>query len=160
MEENKQFAVYSDFREGFLIGVGPSLWHYDAECAIRFETEKEARTAASRRQADMAVAVRLTELDGKVEFEPLPKLEKAPPGTWIVTITYAKAPGKLFYLVSGGKTVKMSTSPEDAKGYKFERDARKAVEAINKGEQLQAQTQQKTGQVLSFTAANDLRLTQ
>lgn len=32
----------------------------------------------------------------------------------------------------------MSTSPEDAKGYKFERDARKAVEAINKGGQLQA----------------------
>lgn len=77
MEENKRFAVYSDSREGFLIGVGPSLWHYDGECAIRFETEKEARTAASRRQADLAVTVRLIELDGGVEFEPLlswPKL--------------------------------------------------------------------------------------
>ncbi|HEX8542691.1 MAG TPA: hypothetical protein VF671_13400 [Pseudomonas sp.] len=156
MEETKQFAVHSDFREGFLIGVGPSLWHYDAECAIRFETEKEARTAASRRHADLAIAVRLTKLDGKAEFEPLPKLEKAPPGTWIVTITYAKAPGKLFYLVSGGKTAKMSTSPDDAKGYKFERDARKAVEAINTGGQFQAGASQKTARVLSFPIASPL----
>ncbi|MGV8865125.1 MAG: hypothetical protein ACOH2T_28790 [Pseudomonas sp.] len=150
MDEKNQFAVYSDFREGFLVGVGPSLWHYDVECAIRFETEKEARTAASRRHSELAVAVRLLEPDGKVEFEPLAKLDKAPPGTWVVTIKYPKAPGKPFYLVSGGRTVKMSTSPDDAKGYKFERDAIKAVEAINKGGKLQAEAHQKTAQVLSF----------
>ncbi|NWB98947.1 hypothetical protein HX882_23935 [Pseudomonas gingeri] len=151
MDEKKQFAVYSDFREGFLIGVGPSLWHYDVNCAIRFESEKEARAAAGRRRSDLATAVLLKMLDGAEGFEALPKLEKAPPGTWIVTIKYVKAPGKLFYLVSGGKAVKMSTSPDDAKGYKFERDAIKAVEVINKGDLLQAETHQKTAQVLSFS---------
>jgi hypothetical protein len=150
MDEINQFAVYSDFREGFLIGVSPSLWHYDGSCAIRFATEKEARTAAARRQSDLAVPVRLIESDGRVDYDPLPKLDRAPPGTWIVTIEYAKAPGKVFYLVSGGRTVKMSTSSDDAKGYKFERDAMKAVDALNKSGQVHAEARQKTAQLLSF----------
>jgi hypothetical protein len=156
MDEISKFAVYSDFREGYLIGTGPSLWHYDATCAIRFKTEKEAHTAAARRQSDLAIAVRLTQRDGKADFEPLPKPEKAAPGTWVVTIKYDKAPGKIFYLVSGGKKVKMSTSPEDAKGYKLERDAKKAVETINTGGHLQAEAQQKTAQLLSFPCGRGL----
>lgn len=157
MDENNQFAVYSDFREGFLIGVGPSLWHYDVQCAIRFETEKEARSAAARRHSDFAIAVRLKVTDSNWDFEPLAKIEKSPPGTWIVTIKYAKAPGKTFYLVSGGRLVKMSEDPEDAKGYKFERDARKAVDGINAGAQLQAEAHQKTAQVLSFPTPDTAR---
>ncbi|MGH8419978.1 MAG: hypothetical protein ACRER8_22295 [Pseudomonas sp.] len=156
MDDSNQFAVYSDFREGYLIDTGPSLWHYDAACAIRFGTEKEARTAAARRQSDLAIAVRLTTVDGRVDYEPLPKLEKAPLGTWVVTIKYAKAPGKLFYLISGGKAIKMSLNPEDAKGYKFERDARKAVETMNTGGHLHAEAHQRTAQLLSFPAAGAL----
>ena len=158
MDGINQFAVYSDFREGYLIGTGPSLWHYDVTGAIRFQTEKEAHTAAARRQSDLAIAVRLTERNGEVDFEPLPKPEKAAPGTWVVTIKYDKAPGKLFYLVSGGKKVRMSTSPEDAKGYKLERDAKKAAETINTGGHLQAVAQQRTAQLLSFPPARGLPL--
>lgn len=154
MDHSDQFAVYSDFREGYLIGTGPSLWHYDGGSAIRFETEKEARTAAARRPSDLAIAVRLTQVDGRVEFEPLPKLNTSLPGTWIVTIKYNRVPDKLFYLVRGGRAVKMSVNPEDAKGYKFERDARKAVEAINTGVGLQAETRQKTAQVVNFPSSN------
>jgi ribosomal protein L9 len=150
MDRNNQFAVYSDFREGFLIGVGPSLWHYDVDCAIRFETEKEARTAAARRQSDLAVAVRLKEIDGVMEYEALVKIDKALPGTWTITVKDARAPGKLYHLVSSGRVSKMSTSSDDAKGYKLERDAIKAAEAINKGGLLQAEVHQKTAQVLSI----------
>lgn len=154
MDQINQFAVYSDFREGFLIGTGPSLWHYDGGSAIRFATEKEPRTAAARRPSDLAIAVRLTQVDGRIEFEPLPKLSTSLQGTWIVIIKYDRVPERLFYLVRGGRTVKMSVNPEDAKGYKFERDARKAVDAINTGVGLQAETRQKTAQVVDFPSSN------
>lgn len=153
MDGHNEFAVYSDFREGFLTQTNPSVWHYSAECAIRFETEKDVRAAAARRHLDEAQAGRLVQVDGTTEFEPLGKIDKAPPGSWIVTITDVRTPGRLYYLMSGGRVVKMSTSADDAKGYKLERDAKKAVDAINTGLQLSAKAQQKTAQVLSFPAS-------
>lgn len=150
MKECERFAVCSDFREGYLIGVGPSLWHYDIDCAIQFETEQLARAAAARRRSDLAVAGRIIKVDGGLDFEPLAKIDLAPPGTWIVTITDTATPGRVYYLVKGGRVMKMSTSPDDAKGYRFERDARKAVDAINAGPKFLAQARRQTAQVLKF----------
>lgn len=150
MKECHRFAVYSDFREGYLIGVGPSLWHYDINCAIQFETEQLGRAAAARRQSDLAIAGRIIKVDAGLDFEPLAKINLAPPGTWIVTITDTATPGRVFYLVKGGRVMKMSTSPDDAKGYRFERDAKKAVDAVNAGPRFSAQARQQTARVLSF----------
>lgn len=153
MDGHSEFVIYSDFREGYLTQTNPSVWHYSDEFAIRYETEKEVRTAAARRSGDDAQAGRLVQVDGTTEFEPLGKIDKAPPGSWIVTIADVRTPGRLYYLMSGGRVVKMSTSADDAKGYKLERDAKKAVDAINIGLQLSAKAQQKTAQVLSFPVA-------
>ena len=150
MKEFERFAVYSDFREGYLIGVGPSLWHYDIDCAIQFETEQLARAAAARRRSDLAVAGRIIKVDGGLDFEPLAKIDLAPPGTWIVTITDTAAPGRIYYLVKGGRVMKMSTSPGDAKGYRFEGDAKKIVDAVNAGPRFSAQARQQTAQVVKF----------
>ncbi len=150
MDGNKQFAVYSASREGFLSRTNPSVWHYDAEYAIRFETEKDARTAAGRRHSEDAQAGRLIQVDGVTEFEPLGKVDNAPPGSWVVTIIDARSPGQTFYLMSGGRVVKMSSSADDARGYRSERNARKVVDAINGGQWLFAQTHQKTAQVYHF----------
>ncbi|MEO4012267.1 hypothetical protein [Pseudomonas rossensis] len=150
MDGKKQFAVYSDSREGFLSQTNPSVWHYDAEYAIRFETEKDARRAAGRRHSEDAQAGRLFQVDGVTEFEPLGKVDNAPPGSWVVTIIDPKAPGQTFYLMSEGRVVKMSSSADDAKGYRSERAARKAVDAINGGQLFSAQTHQNTAQVYHF----------
>ncbi|MDY7558977.1 hypothetical protein QN366_08800 [Pseudomonas sp. CCC3.2] len=153
MDGHGEFVIYSDFREGYLTQTNPSVWHYSEESAIRFETEKEARTAAARRHGDDAQAGRLVRVDGTVEFEALRKIERALPGSWIVTITDAQSPGRPYYLMNGGQVVKMATPIDDAKGYRFERDAMKAVDSINKGGALTAQTHQKTAQILSFPVA-------
>jgi hypothetical protein len=153
MDRNHQFVVYSDSREDFLIRTNPSVWHYDAEYAIRFETEKDARTAAARRHSEDAQAGRLIQVDGVTEFEPLGTIARASPGTWIVTVTDIRTPRRLLYLIRGGRVAKMSTSADDAKGYKLERDARKAADSLNQVPQLSAQVQQKTAQILRFPGA-------
>lgn len=150
MKECERFAVYSEFREGYLIGVGPSLWHYDIDCAIQFETEQLARAAAARRRSDLAVAGRIIKVDAGLDFEPLAKIDLAPPGTWIVTITDTATPARVFYLVKGGRVMKMSTSPDDAKGYQFERDANKAVDAVNARPRFSAQARRQTAHVMKF----------
>lgn len=152
MKEFERFAVYSDFREGYLIGVGPSLWHYDIGGAIQFETEQLARAAVARRQSDLAVAGRIIKVDAGLDFEPLAKIDLAPPGTWIVTITDTATPGRVYYLVKGGCVMKMSTSPDDAKGYRFERDTNKAVDAVNAGPRFSAQARRQTAQLVKFTS--------
>lgn len=121
MTECERFAVYSDFREGYLIGFGPSLWHYDIDWQL-------ARAAASRRRSGLVVVGQIIKVDAGLDFEPLAKIDLAPPGTRIVTITDSAAAGRLYHLVKSVRSLKMSMRCE---GIQIERDAKKAVDAVN-----------------------------
>ena len=151
MSDTNSFAVYSDREEGFLIEKSPSLWHYDPSYAIRFATEKEARSAASRRQAAFAKPVRLLEVDGTIDYEPLAQNAKAAGGTWIVMVTDVRTPERRYYLMSTGKKrLKMSTASVDAKGYKLERFARRAADLVGLTPSFTAEAKQLTAEILTF----------
>jgi hypothetical protein len=142
------YVVYSDLEEGFLIEKSPSMWHYDPSYAIRFPTEKEARAAANRRQFACAKPVRLRE--GTFDYEPLAENAKAKGGTWIVLVKNASEPERLYYLMSTGKRLRLSTSATEAKGYKLERLARNAADSIGSTPGLMAETKQITANILAF----------
>jgi hypothetical protein len=150
MADTTSYAVYSDLEEGFLIEKSPSMWHYDPSYAIRFSTEKEARAAAGRRQFAFAKPVRLLEVDGTIDYEPLAENAKAEGGAWIVLVKNASSPERLHYLMSIGKRLKLSTSSTDAKGYKLERFARNAADLIGLMPGLTAEAKQITAKILAF----------
>lgn len=143
------FAVYSDLEEGFLIGTGPSLWHFDYDAAIRYESEKEARTAANRRSASLAKAVRIIEVDGRREMEPLADAQPER-GGWTVVVTDPKLPKRPLYVTSAGKRIGLSTESQQAKAYKQEAKAQQVADTLNASGRFSAEIKQITADIVKF----------
>lgn len=143
------FAVYSELEEGFLIGTGPSLWHFDYDAAIRYESEKEARTAANRRSPSLAKAVKIVEVDGRLEIEPLPDRQPEK-GGWTVVVKDPQMPQRTLYVTSGGKRIGLSTESQQAKSYKQEAKAQQVADTLSASGRFSAEIKQITAEIVKF----------
>jgi hypothetical protein len=143
------FAVFSEIEEGLLVGAKPSLWHFDFDSAIRFDTERAARTAANRRPASLARAVKIVMVDGQLGMELLadPQPKK---GGWIIVVSDSQLPQKPFYVTRAGKFIDLSTKPQQAKGYRQEAKARQVAESLNASERFTSTVRQITAEILRF----------
>jgi hypothetical protein len=132
-----------------LIATGPSLWHFDYDSAIRYASEKEARTAANRRASSLAKAVRIVEVDGQLGMELLadPEPER---GGWTIVVKDSQLPQRMFYVISAGKTIGLSTEPNQAKAYKREAKAQQVANTLNDAGRFTAEVKQVTAEIIKF----------
>lgn len=151
MPETIGYSVLSDFESGFLHQLSPSVWHYDLETAIRYETEREARSAANRRKSSLAAAVRVFRDDtGKLDYERLKPTGNAVGGSWIVKVRIATMPRISHYVTSAGKRVSISSLRSDAKGFASQAKAQGAVDMVNAISGWSAEAEQVTAEILEF----------
>lgn len=153
MSDTFGYAVYSELEERYLQQLRPSEWHYDLASAVRFDTEGAARAACNRRQAMLAVPIRIYQTGERLSFDLLPRVVAPAGGLWVVRLKDAKTPSRDWYAVSVGKMVKITTESQGAKGYKTEAGAQAAAAKVNAIPGMTATAVQITAKVIPFSSS-------
>lgn len=121
MHEIVGYAVYSEFRSGYLLDSTPSDYCAIADAARLFPTPKAALVAANRRRDVQAIAVTIRQLpDGTLEHETLSPPMRAVPGSWVVRVILPKAPQTCHYIKSVGKDgskIGLTMQLQEARGF-------------------------------------------
>jgi|GEM_PF-3095736 len=121
------YAVESEHEEGFLVHASPSVWHFDIESAVLYETPAQAWASAKRRRSMRACAVEVVrEGDGSLSWEPVADPATATEGDWVIWFEL-KTGSQRLYLVKTGKRMIASDRRTDAKRYKTKQAAEMVV---------------------------------
>lgn len=133
MPEIVGYAVYSEFRSGYLLDTKPSNYCFSASAARLFPTPKAALTAANRRRDDLATAVVIRRLpDGTLDHEVLAHPMRAATGSWVVSVYLPVAPHTRHYISrvgQDGAKLGLTTQLHEARGFGKEQ-ATKLADAL------------------------------